>query len=96
MRRTRIDQIIDLKRMIDNTRSNGMVLGAIIMIIGVTTVMIQIGRKNGRRIIAIIGIKITRHLVKMVTDNNIEGVVIRKTANIIIDHQTRNLISQKH
>ena len=81
-----------------------MILDAIIMIIemiiGGTNVMIQIERKNDKMIIAImiaiIKIKIIHHLAIMVIDNNIEGGIIKKTANlIIIDHQIGSLIMQR-
>ena len=70
------------------------------MIIGERIVMIRVEMRIDKTIIkgmiALIEIKITHHLEKMIIDNNIKGIVIRKTANIIIDHQTKNLISQKH
>ena len=71
------------------------------MIIGETRTIIQAERKIDKMIIdviiAIIRIKIIHYLEKMATDNNIEGVVIRKTTKlIIIAHLTRNLISRRH
>ena len=70
------------------------------MIIGERIVMIRVEMRIDKTIIkgmiAMIRSKITHHLGKMVTDNNIEGIVIRKTANIIIGHQAKLLISQTH
>ena len=90
--------------MTDITRIIGMILGVIMILIGMnigeTTAMIQIERKIGRLIIIMmivrIGIKIIHHLKILATDNNIEGVVVRKTANIIIGHQAKQLTSQMH
>ena len=79
---------------------NNKIMIIIRMITSGTIVMIQVEKRIDKTLIegmiAIIGIKILLHLEKTVTGNNIEGVVIRKTANRIIGHPTRNLISQKH
>mgnify|MGYP006970565767 CR=1 FL=1 len=99
---TKIGSTIGIKRMI------GMIIKIIRtcdrimigMITGRMIVMIRVEMRIDKTIIkgmiAMIRSKITHHLGKMVTDNNIEGIVIRKTANIIIGHQAKKLTSQMH
>ena len=75
-----VTDIIQIGRMCLNDRIT-IIIG---MIIGEMIVMIQVEKRIEKTIIegmiAIIRIKITLHLEKMVTGNNIEGDVIRKTA----------------
>ena len=91
--------IIDIIQIIGMSL-NDKIMTLIGMITNKMTVMIQIERKIGRLIIIImivrIGIKIIHHLKILATDNNIEGVVTKKTTNLlIINHQICGSISQK-
>ena len=94
---TEIGSTIDLRRMsgmitviiqIVGMSLDDRIMIIIGMIIGVMIAMIQVGRRIDKMIIdvmiTIIGIKIIHQNQDNGTDNNIKGVVIRKTTKLII------------